>query len=181
MNSQTLYISAISIPNHLEIKETDQGFWLAGPLGSTSLNFQKVDPKGLSGVSFNPTARILKISTPNKALNGAFKKFVANKIHGVLRGFLVCLKITGIGYRASLENQSLIFKLGYSHDIVYNIPNCVKIFLGDATTVYIFGIEKNQVTQLASKIRNLRKPSVYKGKGIQYSHETVSTKTGKRK
>ena len=95
--------------------------------------------------------------------------------------FLIYLKIVGIGYRAHLEKNSLFFKLGYSHDIIYNIPESVKIFLVDPTLLCIFGIDKNQVSQIASKLRNLRKPSVYKGKGIRFIDEKIKIKAGKRK
>ena len=104
-----------------------------------------------------------------------------NKIQGVSRGFLLYLKIIGIGYRVLLQNNKLIFKLGYSHDIIYKLPSSIKVFLMDPTLFCLFGIDKNQITQIAAKLRGLRKPSVYKGKGIRLLNETIALKIGKRK
>ena len=102
-------------------------------------------------------------------------------MEGISRGFLIYLKIVGIGYRAHLEQNTLFLKLGYSHDIIYNIPSSIKIFLLDPTLLCLFGIDKNQLTQIASNLRKLRKPSVYKGKGIRLLNEKINIKTGKRK
>ena len=97
------------------------------------------------------------------------------------RGFLIYLKIIGIGYRASLNNNTLLLKLGYSPDIIYQIPQSIKLFLLDPTVICLFGIDKNQITQIAAKIRHLRRPSVYKGKGIRLINEKILVKQGKKK
>lgn len=102
-------------------------------------------------------------------------------MRGVTRGFLIYLKIIGIGYRASLQNDTLLLKLGYSHDVTYKIPSSIKLFLIEPTVICVFGVDKNQVTQIASKIRSLRKPSAYKGKGIRLINEKVLLKQGKKK
>jgi large subunit ribosomal protein L6 len=175
------YLSKIQIPQDIRVTKTSQGLVFSGALGSTGLNFKKIDPSGTSGIRLDPRVQTLEIITATKSSQGLVKKLVANKIHGVSRGFLVYLKIGGIGYRASLDSNTLVLKLGYSHDIVYTLPPSVGVYLVDATTLCLFGIEKNQLTQIASKIRALRKPSAYKGKGIRILDEKLHLKLGKRK
>jgi large subunit ribosomal protein L6 len=75
----------------------------------------------------------------------------------------------------------LLLKLGYSHDLIYTIPSSIKVFLLDSTLICLFGLDKNQTTQIAAKIRNLRRPSAYKGKGIRLVNEKVLVKQGKKK
>lgn len=119
--------------------------------------------------------------TSSKPFFGLFSSIIVNKIHGVTRGFLTYIRIIGVGYRAMLENQTLQFKLGFSHDIKFKLPCSVRAFLLEPTLICLYGIDKNQVTQIAAKIRQIKPPSVYKGKGIRLTHETIFTKTGKRK
>lgn len=102
-------------------------------------------------------------------------------IQGVTRGFLVYLRITGIGYRASLAGQTLTLKLGHSHDCTYTLPPSLRAVLPEPTRVGIYGIDKNQVTQAAANIAALRPPSVYKGKGVRLEGVEVRLKPGKRK
>lgn len=175
------YHHSFQIPEKVTIQKKGNLLKFTGPLGSTSLNLYKIDPNGLGGISLNHEKNQLELLSPSKSFFGLFKKLLENKIKGITRGFLMYLKIIGIGYRASLENHNLLLKLGYSHDIIYKIPSSIKVFLVEPTTICLFGIDKNQVTQIATKIRNLRKPSVYKGKGIRLINEKIILKQGKKK
>ena len=180
MKSQ-FYHHSFQIPDTVLIEKKDHLLKFSGPLGHTYLNLNKTDPKGLGGILFNLEKKQLELLSPSKSFFGLFKKIIENKIIGVTRGFLIYLKIVGIGYRASLNNENLLLKLGYSHDILYKVPPSVKTFLIDPTLICLFGIDKNQITQIAAKIRNLRRPSVYKGKGIRLLNEKVLLKQGKKK
>jgi len=180
MKSQ-VYHHSFQIPEKVTIEKKNNLLKFSGPLGSTYLNLNKIDPNGLGGLSFNYETKKLDLISPSKSFFGLFKKLIENKIIGVTRGFLIYLKIIGIGYRASLNNDNLLLKLGYSHDIIYKIPSSIKLFLLDPTVICLFGIDKNQVTQIGAKIRNLRKPSAYKGKGIRLINEKVLLKQGKKK
>lgn len=180
MKSQ-FYHYSFQIPENLVIEKKEHLLKFSGPLGYTSLNLMKIDPKGLGGISFNLEKRQLELLSPSKSFFGLCKKLIENKIKGVTRGFLIYLKINGIGYRANLKDNNLLLKLGYSHDIIYKVPLSIKIFLLDPTVICLFGIDKNQVTQIAAKIRHLRKPSVYKGKGIRFINEHIVLKQGKKK
>nr|AST08892.1 ribosomal protein L6 [Micractinium conductrix] len=177
----SFYYHSFQLPEKVTIEKKQNLLKFSGPLGSTYLNLNKIDPEGLGGISLNPEKNKVELLSPSKAFFGLFKKLIENKIIGVSRGFLIYLKIVGIGYRASLQNESLLLKLGYSHDILYQIPLSIKIFLVDPTLICLFGIDKNQVTQIAAKIRKLRKPSAYKGKGIRLINEKILLKQGKKK
>lgn len=180
MKSQ-VYHHSFQIPEKVTIEKKNNLLKFSGPLGSTYLNLNKIDPNGLGGLSFNNETKKLDLISPSKSFFGLFKKLIENKIIGVTRGFLIYLKIIGIGYRASLNNDNLLLKLGYSHDIIYKVPSSIKLFLLDPTVICLFGIDKNQVTQIGAKIRNLRKPSAYKGKGIRLINEKILLKQGKKK
>lgn len=177
----SFYHHSFQIPEKVTIEKKGHLLKFSGPLGSTYLNLNKIDPTGLGGISLNLEKKQLELLSPSKSFFGLFKKLIENKIKGITRGFLIYLKIIGIGYRASLQNDNLLLKLGYSHDIIYKIPSSIKLFLVEPTVISLFGIDKNQVTQIATKIRNLRKPSVYKGKGIRLINEKILLKQGKKK
>lgn len=175
------YHHSYQIPDKVIIEKKHNLLKFSGPLGSTYLNLKKIDPTGLGGISFNNEKKQLELLSPSKSFFGLFKKLIENKIIGVTRGFLIYIKIIGIGYRASLQNGHLFLKLGYSHDIIYKIPSSIKLFLLDPTLVCFFSVDKNQVTQIAAKIRNLRRPSAYKGKGVRLINEKILLKQGKKK
>lgn len=187
------YHHVFHIPETVTLEKKDHLVEFSGPLGSTSLNLHKLDPNGLGGVLLNSKKNQLEIVSPSKSFFGLFKKLIENKIKGITRGFLVSLKINGIGYRATLspssvcslekkeKSETLSLKLGYSHDILYQIPPSVKVFAVDPTLLCLFGLDKNQLSQIAAKIRHLRRPSVYKGKGIRLVTEKIFLKQGKKK
>jgi len=183
MKKNTQYTLEIPFPENVRLEKKNDILLFQGPLGSTGIHFHKIDGLSQAAYSINQENGIYSLTclTPSRAHHGLLKKLFLNKVHGITQGFLLYLKITGIGYRASIQKNTVILKLGYSHDIIYNIPLSVRIFLLDPTTLCIFGLDKNQVTQIASKLRHLRKPSVYKGKGIRLLHEKIPLKTGKRK
>ena len=181
--------ATIAIPDNVVMAHTNTQLEFSGPLGRTVLDLAQLDRRGLAGFRLDPATSSLQICTPSKSFLGLFNGLVQNRIQGVTRGFLVYLELRGIGYRAILgtpqsgqkESDTLILKCGYSHDIVYRIPPAVRIFCLDPTHLCVFGIEKNQVTQIAAKLRDLRRPDQYKGKGIRLAGEQVRVKAGKRK
>lgn len=129
---------------------------------------------------------------PNHIKRGTYKevlkKIVSNKIQGVSSGFALTLKIKGVGFRvkknqrvASGERQSLFFKMGYSHQVEYQLPESVFAFVFQQTVFCLFGLNKNQVSQVAHKIQEIREADIYKGKGIRFADQEVKIKEGKRK
>jgi large subunit ribosomal protein L6 len=190
MKTKKQYSSIINIPENVDIKKINNILYFQGPLGKTALHLKKIDPKGLAGILIEINEKRLKMITTSKAFYGLLKSVIQNKLQGISRGFLMYLKIVGIGYRANLvqndtfckqNNQTLFLKLGYSHDIVYKIPSSIRVFLLDSTLICLFGVDKNQITQIAAQIRKLRRPTVYKGKGIRLLNEKILLKAGKRK
>jgi len=116
-----------------------------------------------------------------RAMWGTYRTLVANLVTGVTNGFERRLEITGVGYRAAVQGKNLQIALGYSHDIVYPIPDGIAIVTPRPTEVVITGIDKQKVGQVAAEIRDFRKPEPYKGKGIKYAGEYIFRKEGKKK
>ncbi|MEA1938465.1 MAG: 50S ribosomal protein L6 [Pseudomonadota bacterium] len=106
---------------------------------------------------------------------------VNNLVTGVSEGFRKNLEIVGVGYRARVQDKNLILQLGYSHDVIYSIPEGIAIACEKPTMIEIFGADKQQVGQVAAEIRAWRPPEPYKGKGIKYAGEQFLRKEGKKK
>lgn len=112
---------------------------------------------------------------------GTARANVANMVHGVSEGFKKELELKGVGYRAQMQGKNLKLALGYSHDVIYETPEGIKIEAPSATEVIVSGPDKAQVGQAAAEIRKWRPPEPYKGKGIRYKDEYVRRKEGKKK
>ena len=116
-----------------------------------------------------------------RALYGTARAQVANLVEGVTKGFEKKLEITGVGYRAALQGKNLQLSLGYSHDVVYPIPEGITIATPKPTEIKISGSDKQKVGQVAAEIRDFRPPEPYKGKGVKYVGEYIFRKEGKKK
>lgn len=127
------------------------------------------------------TVRPQDDSQEARRLWGTWKKNIQNMVTGVSQGFTKKLEITGVGYRASLAGSELKLQLGYSHDIMYPIPQGIKISCETPTEITISGFDAQKVGQVAAEIRKYRKPEPYKGKGIRYAGEYIVRKEGKKK
>ena len=115
------------------------------------------------------------------ALYGTARAQIANLVEGVTKGFEKKLEITGVGYRAALQGKSLQLALGYSHDVVYPIPEGITIAVPKPTEITITGSDSQRVGQVAAEIRAYRPPEPYKGKGVKYANEFIFRKEGKKK
>jgi large subunit ribosomal protein L6 len=116
-----------------------------------------------------------------RALYGTARAQIANLVAGVTKGFEKKLEITGVGYRAAMVGKNLQLALGYSHDVVYPIPDGISIAVPKPTEVTITGNDIQRVGQVASEIRAFRPPEPYKGKGVKYVGEFIFRKEGKKK
>jgi large subunit ribosomal protein L6 len=179
MKNISNYQSFINIPKNIKIIKNNNILLLIGPLGINKIDLKRIDNKG--GGAIKLSENHLFFCSQSKSFFRTFLKLIFNKIEGVNTGFLIYLKMTGIGFRASLEDQTLRLKVGYSHDFKYIIPKSIRVFLIEPTLFCLYGVDKNQITQTAANIKNLKKPSVYKGKGIRLLNEFVHIKQGKRK
>ncbi len=112
---------------------------------------------------------------------GTYRTLVSNLITGVTKGFERKLEITGVGYRAAVQGKNLQLALGYSHDVVYPIPEGIAIATPKPVEIVITGLDKQKVGQVAAEIREFRPPEPYKGKGVKYAGEYIFRKEGKKK
>jgi large subunit ribosomal protein L6 len=112
---------------------------------------------------------------------GTSRTLVANLIAGVSKGFEQKLEINGVGYRAAVQGKNLQLALGYSHDVVYPIPEGITIATPKPVEIVISGIDRQKVGQVAAEIREFRPPEPYKGKGVKYANERIFRKEGKKK
>jgi large subunit ribosomal protein L6 len=117
---------------------------------------------------------------PERAKHGLLRALVANAVQGVSAGFTKQLDIVGVGYRAEVKGPQVQFALGYSHPVIYDIPEGIKIEIeAKANRVTVTGADRQKVGQVAAEIRGLRRPDPYKGKGIKYTNEVLRRKVGK--
>jgi len=112
---------------------------------------------------------------------GTSRTLIANLIAGVTKGFEQRLEINGVGYRAAVQGKNLQLALGYSHDVIYPIPEGITITTPRPVEIVISGIDRQKVGQVAAEIRDYRPPEPYKGKGIKYAGERIFRKEGKKK
>lgn len=113
-----------------------------------------------------------------RAKHGLMRALLANMVAGVSTGFSKKLEINGVGYRVNLAGSDLKFNLGFSHEVVYHLPQGITATV-EGTSITVTGIDKQQVGQVAAEIRALKKPEPYKGKGIKYADERIIRKSGK--
>jgi large subunit ribosomal protein L6 len=116
-----------------------------------------------------------------RALWGTSRTLVANLVAGVTKGFEQRLEIVGVGFRAAVQGKNLQLQLGYSHDVVFPIPDGITIATPKPTEIVVSGFDKQKVGQVAAEIRDFRPPEPYKGKGIKYVDEYIFRKEGKKK
>ena len=116
-----------------------------------------------------------------RSLWGTSRAQVANLVEGVSKGFEKKLEITGVGYRAAMQGKNLQLALGYSHDVVYPIPEGITVTVPKPTEITIVGSDPQRVGQVAAEIRSYRPPEPYKGKGVKYAGEFIFRKEGKKK
>ncbi len=112
---------------------------------------------------------------------GTTRALVANMVRGVSTGYTRAMEITGTGFRAQVQGRNLVLNLGYSHEIVYPVPEGIRIICEKPTAIRVEGVDKRLVGQVAAEIRHFRPPEPYKGKGVKYEGEAIRRKVGKKK
>ncbi len=126
------------------------------------------------------TATVTRVNDEavNRAKHGLMRTLVSNMVVGVSKGFTKQLEINGVGYRVAMQGADLKFNLGFSHDVIFKLPQGISAAI-EQNKITISGIDKQQVGQVAAEIRALKKPEPYKGKGIKYADERIIRKSGK--
>ena len=171
--------AAIPIPKGVEINRTGSTVQVKGPKGILSHTIPE-------GVSIQVTDGEIHVKRKGDAkrvrsLHGLSRTLIANMVTGVTEGFEKGLEIVGIGYRANLQGRNLQLSLGYSHPVIYPIPEGIEVVVEKQNKITVKGIDKQKVGQVAAEIRSFRKPEPYKGKGLRYLGEQVRRKAGKAK
>ena len=138
----------------------------------------------IEGLSLNVDGNIVSVQRMSdekkvRSYHGLMRTLIANMVEGVSKGFEKRLEIVGIGYRAELQGDSLIFYLGYSHPITYPLPEGITAQLDKQALITLRGIDKELLGAVAAKMRALRRPDAYKNKGIKYADEVLRKKAGK--
>ncbi len=171
----------IQIPDNIQVTVENDVVKVKGPLGELS---QKIDPSFKITIENNE----LTIQRPSdekqhRSLHGLYRALINNMVIGVSKGWTIQQEVVGVGYKAEANGQLLTLSLGYSHDIIIEMPPEVKV---SAVTerrsnpiITLTSIDKQLVGQVAAKIRSLRKPEPYKGKGIKFVGEVLRRKAGK--
>ena len=169
----------VPVPKGVEINLAAELISVKGPLGTLN---QRVNPK----VRITREGDELRFAAADEsreasALSGTFRALVSNMVTGVTKGFERKLALVGTGYRAQAQGTNLNLSLGFSHPVVYRLPEGVKAETPTQTEILIKGSDRQKVGQVAAEIRGYRPPEPYKGKGVRYSDETVALKEVKKK
>jgi large subunit ribosomal protein L6 len=169
----------VPLPSGVTAKIDGQAVSVKGPRGELSLTLiDDVTVKmGADGIEVAPRDD----SKRARAMWGMSRSLVDNLVKGVSNGFSKTLEISGVGYRAALKGKDLQLQLGYSHDVMFPIPEGIQIQVSKPTEIVISGISKEKVGQVAAEIRRYRPPEPYKGKGVKNAGEFIFRKEGKKK
>ena len=167
----------IQVPGGTKVELENGRFVAEGPKG-------KVTQPVFDGFPVDIDGDTITVSRPGdggqeRARHGLLRSLLANAVQGVSTGFTKTLDIVGVGYRAEVKERAVHFALGYSHPVVFPIPEGIDITVDKANRVTVTGADRQQVGQVAAEIRRLRKPDPYKGKGIKYTDEILRRKVGK--
>lgn len=171
----------ISLPKGVEISVHKNLVTVKGPKGTLT---QQVDA-AITVTNDNGTVTLARPSDakPHRAKHGLYRALISNMVKGVTEGFVIQQELVGVGYRATTKGQQLQLSLGFSHQITFELPSEIKVSAaqekGKNPIVRLESVDKQLVGQVAAKIRSLRKPEPYKGKGVRFVGEEVRRKAGK--
>ena len=169
----------VSIPKGVEITLKGQEVTVKGSKGDLTMTLH--DLVGISQVEDRLQLKAVEVSKTSVALAGTSRSLVSNMVTGVSSGFQKELQLQGVGYRAQAQGKKLNLSLGFSHPVVYEVPEGIDIETPTQTQVIVKGIDKQLVGQVSADIRAFRPPEPYKGKGVRYVDEYVKRKEAKKK
>jgi len=169
----------IAIPSGVQLTLEGQTVTVKGPKGQLSWTVaEEVEVKQDGGeLSLTPREQTQRA----RAMWGLSRTLVANMVEGVTQGYERTLELVGVGYRAAMKGNALSMQLGFSHDVDIKPPQGISFAVPKQTEIKISGIDKQVVGELAARIRRIRPPEPYKGKGVRYAGEQVRRKEGKKK
>jgi len=169
----------VIIPKDIEINISGQTLMMKGSKGSLSMEIN-------NEVQLEKQEDVFKVQPRSKskfslAMSGTTRALIANMVEGVSQGFEKKLELVGVGYRAQSQGKKLNLTLGFSHPVVYDVPEGIQIETPSQTEILVKGIDKQRVGQVAAEIRRFRPPEPYKGKGIKEVGQYILRKEGKKK
>jgi len=169
----------VELPKGVEFKQDGNVVTVKGGKGSLSLELN-------TEVQLSQEENTLSVAARSgsrfaAAMSGTTRALLANMVQGVSEGFVRKLELVGVGYRAQAQGNKLNLTLGFSHPVVYDVPEGVTVETPSQTEVVVAGSDKQKVGQVAAEIRRFRPPEPYKGKGVRYSDERVVRKEAKKK
>ena len=167
----------IPIPKGVTVKVAEDAVEVQGPKGK----LRQALPPGIVIAQDNGSlvATLAREEGELRKFHGLARSLVANAVTGVTDGFKKELDIVGVGYRAELKGKQVHFALGYSHPVIFDIPNGIDIAVDKQTHITVTGVDRQLVGQVAANIRRMRKPDPYKQKGVRYTGEVLKKKVGK--
>ena len=169
----------VEFPNSVEVSiQNDDCIEVKGKKGQLQLNLiNKVSVSiGEGSLSVTNTSN----SKFSRAISGTYRSLISNMVKGVSEGFEKKLELQGVGYRVKTQGKKINLTLGFSHPVVYEIPDGIEVQTPSRTEIVISGIDKQKVGQVAAEIRAIRPPEPYKGKGVRYQGEQISLKEIKK-
>lgn len=167
----------IEVPAGTKVEVNGNTLTVSGPKGKLN---RTIRPE----ISVEMKDNVISVTRSNdnkldRSLHGLSRTLIANMVEGVTNGFTKSLELIGVGYRCQLQGKKLVIQVGYSHPVEIDPPEGIEIAVEGNTKVHVKGADKQLVGDLAAKIRAVRKPEPYKGKGIKYSFEKIRRKAGK--
>ncbi len=169
----------VAVPQGVEASIDGKHITVKGPKGV--LTMTAVDDVTVSLADSVFTVKPVGETKRARSMWSMQRTLISNLVEGVTAGYSKTLQLVGVGYRAAIQGKQVKLQLGFSHDVMYQIPDGIDIKCPDQTTVVISGIDKQKVGQVAAEIREWRKPEPYKGKGVKYADEYIFRKEGKKK
>lgn len=169
----------VPVPAGVEVQLSGNDVSVKGKLGQlkASIAAELAVSQGPKGIAVTPR----EMNKRSRQLWGLSRSLVRNMVQGVTQGYTEKLEIQGVGYKAAVEGSNLKLDLGFSHSVLYPIPQGIKIHCEKPTALSVSGIDRQLVGQVAAEIRGYKRPEPYKGKGIRYVAEAVRRKEGKKK
>jgi large subunit ribosomal protein L6 len=170
---------AVAVPSGVTVTTSGQSLTVKGPKGQLAHTLpEEIELTQANGeLTFTPRADTQR----HRAMWGLSRTLVGNMVHGVTQGYEETLELVGVGYRAAMKGRALSLQLGFSHEVDVPPPEGIAFAVPKQTEIKIAGIDKQAVGEIAAKIRRIRPPEPYKGKGVRYAGEKVRRKEGKKK
>jgi large subunit ribosomal protein L6 len=169
----------VEIPAGVQVAVAGRTLTAKGKLGELKLELTEDVEAAVEGNKLTVTPRGPERRA--RMMWGTTRALVNNMVRGVSTGYSKTMEITGTGYRAAVQGRNLVVNLGFSHDVVYAIPEGITITTPRPTAITVAGVDKRLVGQVAAEIRSHRPPEPYKGKGVKYENEQILRKEGKKK